>query len=42
MTSGETIAVPLADYPGISPFALDWVSDRVKATSLLELSLIHI
>ena len=37
MTNGEsTIAVPLADYPGISRFALDWISDREKATSLLE------
>jgi bacillithiol biosynthesis cysteine-adding enzyme BshC len=37
MSSGDsTIAVPLADYPGISPFALDWVSEREKATSLLE------
>lgn len=37
MSSGEsTIAVPLADYPGISPFALDWVSNRDKATSLLQ------
>jgi bacillithiol biosynthesis cysteine-adding enzyme BshC len=33
--NGETIAFPLSDYPGISPFALDWVSEREKATALL-------
>jgi uncharacterized protein YllA (UPF0747 family) len=37
MTSGEsTIAVPLADYPGISRFALDWVTGLPNATALLD------